>query len=381
MTIRPLERWLTAPNLVVAGTLVVGLLLWGADAFTMFGDDSRYTVWGELAVLLVAVAVQSSAQVRPTAAAVAMLVLVIGDLWGGPSLPLWIAATDVVYLVVLGGSPRVRRIVIGVAVVATATAVAVGAWFGGARLGVFGGLIAAAFLLSPIGYAHAVIATRRAGEVQRAAAASEAQAARAAALADERRRVSRELHDTVAGHVSAIAILSEAARDADDPGPVVESIRGNSLAALAELRSMIDLLASDDDEAVTVRWNSLQPLVAAADVIGSTVTVSGDVTGLPVRTEASLTRIVGEALANATKHAPGNPIAVDVRRADDLVLVRVENALDGAPVPAGAARGRGLANMALRAESAGGRVDARPRDGMWVVDVAVPVIGGSEDTR
>ena len=65
-------------------------------------------------------------------------------------------------------------------------------------------LILIAVIWSPIGYGRAVLAYRRLAGLER----EESESRRATALADERRRLARELHDTVAGHLSAVAILA-----------------------------------------------------------------------------------------------------------------------------------------------------------------------------
>ncbi|WP_353110514.1 histidine kinase [Gordonia sp. (in: high G+C Gram-positive bacteria)] len=370
MTIRfHRDSMLTGANVMAAGTLAVGLLMWASGSFVFFTDVDRYPWYGKLGILSAAFLVQLSAQRRPALALGAMGLLLAFDAYAGPSLPLWIALSDVMYIGVVRGSDRLRRVVIVLGVVATVAGAVAGAIAGGARAGVLTGLIGVALLLSPIGYGLSVVATRRAADAEKSAAVAQAQAERAAALADERRRLSRELHDTVAGHVSAIAILSEAARDAAEPGPVVESIRGNSLAALGELRAMIDLLATDGDEITTVRWSSLDPLIDAADAVGSTVSVNGDVTGMPRRLEAVVTRIVGEALANATKHAPGRPVTVELSSGARAVRVIVRN--DWA-AEAPSTRGRGLANMQIRAESIGGHLDAGPVGQEWIVTAELP---------
>ncbi|MDR2280646.1 MAG: histidine kinase [Gordonia sp. (in: high G+C Gram-positive bacteria)] len=360
---------LTGANLMAVGTLAVGLRMWAAGSFVFFTDVDRYPWYGKFGVLAAAFVVQLSAQRRPALALGVMGVLLVFDAYAGPSLPLWIALSDVMYSGVVRGTDRLRRVVIVLGVVATIAGAVAGAIAGGARAGVLTGLIGVALLLSPIGYGLSVVATRRAADAETSAAVAQAQAERSAALADERRRLSRELHDTVAGHVSAIAILSEAARDADDPRPVVESIRGNSLAALHELRAMIDLLATDGDDIPTAGWASFDPLINAAAAVGSTVTVHGDVAGMTRRSEAVVTRIVGEALANATKHAPGYPVTVELSGTVDIVHLTVRN---GWTVTEPSTRGQGLANMQVRAESIGGRLDAGPVGQEWIVTAELP---------
>ncbi|AUH68352.1 MULTISPECIES: sensor histidine kinase [Gordonia] len=356
------------------GTLVVGLLLWVSGAFTLIQGWGGHSAPVKIAILVAAFVVQLAAPRRPSAALAIMVVLIALDLPSGASLPLWISFTDVIFAVMTVGSARLRRFV-GVAcfavTVAGAVAVALAA---DPRAGVLVGLLGVAFLVSPLGYAQSVHATIRAARAEQSAAAAE----HAAALAEERRRVSRELHDTVAGHVSAIAILAEAAREAPDPKPVIASMRSNSLAALSELREMIDVLAADGDDTPTVRWSSLAPFVTAAEAVGSAVEVHGDTEGLPLAIETVLTRIAGEALANATRHEPGQPVAVQLVSAGEIVEMTVSNGLtDGRAMARGegdGSGGNGLRNMMIRAESIGGSATAGVEGRRWVVRVRVPVV-------
>ncbi|MGO3327240.1 sensor histidine kinase [Gordonia sp. (in: high G+C Gram-positive bacteria)] len=355
-------------NFFAVGTLAVGLLLWVCGAFTFFSDHDVYPWYVKLLLLAAAFGIQLTARARPALAFGAICALLAIDAVWGPSLPLWIAMSDIVFLCAVRGPRTMRHFVVAVCAVFTLGLAVVGAVAGGVQIGVLAGLIGIAFLISPITYAQAVTAARRASEAEKTAAVSRAHAERTEALADERRSLSRELHDTVAGHVSAIAILSEAARDADDPAQIVDSIRGNSLAALRELRTMIDVLAADGDEKTTARWTSLEPLIAAADAVGSTVTAIGAADGLPRTVEAVFTRIAGEALANATKHAPGHEVSVVVETFGETARLTVRNQMSSQPSVAG----RGVANMRVRAESIGGRADVGPDGREWVVIAEVP---------
>ncbi|WP_347955636.1 sensor histidine kinase [Gordonia aichiensis] len=358
------------------GTLVVGVLLWASGAFTLIPELGGHSTPVKAAILAVGFVAQIVAPRRPAAALAVAVVLVVLDLPSGVSLPLWISLTDIVFVTVTVGAPRLRRVVAVGCGLVTVVAAAVVALAVDPRTGVLVGLLGVAFLISPLGYAQSVNATVRAATAERAAA----QAERTIALVDERRRVSRELHDTVAGHVSAIAILAEVARDADDPQPAVASIRANSLAALAELREMIDVLAADGDEAVTVRWSSLAPLLAAARAVGSQVVVRGEPDRWPLRAETVLTRIAGEALTNATRHAPGEKVtvelAVDDRFAEVTITNRVgpESTVGPGNLPGAGpwVSGRGVHNMKIRAESVGGSATVGPEGDRWVVRARVP---------
>lgn len=354
------------------GTLIVGLLLWASGAFSLIPDWGGHPAPIKIAILLVAFVLQWIAPARPTVAVVAMLTLIVVDVPSGGSLPLWISFTDVIFAAATAASPTLRRIVgTGCFVVTLGSAVTV-AIIADPRAGVLVGLLGVAFLISPLGYAQSVLATVRAAHAETAAAESQ----HVAALAQERRRVSRELHDTVAGHVSAIAILAEAARDAPDPAPIIASMRTNSLAALTELRAMIDVLAGDGDDTATVRWASLTPLMTAARSVGSEVRVTGDPAALSVVAETVMTRIAAEALTNATRHAPGCAIAVDLVTDGESAVLTVSNRLgeDGSGSVHGrdTMEGNGLRNMRIRAESVGGTLTVGRAEDHWTVHARIP---------
>ncbi|WP_226995628.1 sensor histidine kinase [Gordonia phthalatica] len=354
------------------GTLIAGLLLWVSGAFSLVPDWGGHSAPVKVAILLAAFVLQWIAPKRPVVAVVAMLLLIAVDLPSGVSLPLWISFTDVIFAAATVGSPMLRRVVGSGCFALTMGGAIVVAVVVDPRAGVLVGLLGVAFLISPLGYAQSVLATVRAARAEKLAAEAE----HATALAQERRRVSRELHDTVAGHVSAIAILAEAARDVPDPAPIIASMRSNSLAALTELRAMIEVLAGDGDDTATVRWASLTPLIAAARSVGSEVTVTGGSAGLTVLAETVMTRIAGESLTNATRHAPGSPIGVDLVTVGDTAELTVRNRLSDDERRSNDLRmteGNGLRNMRIRAESVGGTVTAGPDGEHWTVQARLPM--------
>ncbi|WP_019203247.1 sensor histidine kinase [Tsukamurella sp. 1534] len=353
------------------GITAVGALLWAADGWTVRAETEHFYPWQvKFGLLCGALAIQLLARTRPAVAFCLMLALVAWDAPFGPSVVLWIALSDVVYLAVATGGDRLRTAVtwtalaltMGLAVAASAT--------GGVKSGIYLTLVLVAVLLSPIGYGRAVLAYRRLADVER----TESEARRANALAEERRRLARELHDTVAGHLSAVAILADAAQRSPGDADVMRSIRAGSLAALEEMRATITLLTSPGDAAVRTTLASLEPLIDTARAAGGSVTVRAPEAELPTAVEATLTRILGEVIANATKHASGRPLDVD------LVVDGQELTMTAAnPRPAGAVTGdgNGLRNIAFRAESVGGTAAAGPEDGpsgdLWVVRATIPM--------
>lgn len=204
---------------------------------------------------------------------------------------------------------------------------------------------------------------------------------RAAAVAAERNRMARDLHDVIAGQLSAIAIQSEAALTVPDADPdvlrrVLAQVRQGSVASLAEMRTLIGLLRAGQDDEERTSPGGLARVQALADVgraTGLTVEVDdrrppGD---LPAAVDLAAYRIVQESLTNAAKHAPGSAVRVVLRRDGDELSVEVANDLvDGAPD--GGGTGTGLLGLAERAAAVGGSVDAGPQGRSWSVRAVLP---------
>jgi signal transduction histidine kinase len=195
--------------------------------------------------------------------------------------------------------------------------------------------------------------------------------ASALAAAVERARIAREMHDSVAHHLTVIVALSDGALAAVTraPAQACEAIRGVSSTAreaLAETRRLLGILRTEDG--LEIR----QPLPGLTDLDGLFTRVRA--AGLPVRYERTgppgdtppgvqlvIFRLVQEALTNTMKHAgPGASAAVRLRLAPGEVRVEVED--DGAG-SAGVARapGGGLTGMAERVGAFGGELTCGPR--------------------
>ncbi len=356
------------------GVFLVGLLLWAAGGWAVAVDRDLYPPPAKLALLCAAFAIQMTAQRRPALAFGLMIVLLAGDFVYGPSLPLWIALTDVIYLAVSTGSDRLGAVVGWFSLTVTLGGSLLALAVVGLRAALYTALIGVALTWSPLGYARAVRASRRTVDAERVAARAELtarDAERSAAIGEERRRLARDLHDAVAGHVSAVAILAEVAQK--DPGniAVLRTIRSGSLAALEEMRTTIELLTAPDDTAVTTRLSSLDGLIDAAEAAGGAVTLRRPADlELPIAVEAVVTRILSETLTNATKHAPGAPLDIELSRDATRLVMTATNS-----IPPGAAQGQGngLRNMMFRAESVDGTITAGPHDGTWRVSARIPL--------
>lgn len=196
---------------------------------------------------------------------------------------------------------------------------------------------------------------------------------------EERLALARELHDTVAHHVSAIAVQAQAGGVVVRSQPaqaarVLATIEAEARRTLAEMRAMVSVLR-DGSEAYA-------PLPGVANLaalarLGATpiidVTLTGDVMGLPGPVDAAVYRIAQESLTNALRHArSATRIDIACSRLHDEVRLRVSD--DGLPDTDSPPRGFGLTGMAERAHLLGGSFSAGPaQHGGWVVEAVLPV--------
>lgn len=208
---------------------------------------------------------------------------------------------------------------------------------------------------------------------------------RAAAVAAERARMARDLHDVIAGQLSAIAIRSEAVLSIPDADPatlrrVLAAVRHDSVASLAEMRTMIGLLRADgsgdrDPRTAPGGLDRLDELLGTARANGLDVTLDdrrGDGVPLPAATDLAAYRVVAESLTNAAKHAPGTAVVVTLAQDDAGLTVEVTNPLvTGAPP--GEGTGTGLLGLRERAAAVGGTVDAAADRDRWRLRAVLPV--------
>lgn len=200
--------------------------------------------------------------------------------------------------------------------------------------------------------------------------------AQAVAVEVERARIAQELHDVVGHEVTLIAVQAEAAASALRHAPEraaepVEAIRTTAHRTLAEIRAVLDVVAPEN-RAQEVS-EDLPELARRARQAGipNTLTVHGVPSehGAP---RLAVNRIVRECLTNAGRHAPGQPVDIDVVWGHQQVVVRASNPTtsDGPAAP-----GRGLSGIRHRAELLGGAFQASCREGRFDVRVAVPLAG------
>lgn len=202
------------------------------------------------------------------------------------------------------------------------------------------------------------------------------------AKADERAELARDLHDTVAHHVSAIAIQAQAglATVGSNPEAATAALRvieGEASRTLSEMRSMVRMLRGDDepDLAPAARLDDLRGLADDAATPAVEVTVAGAVDRLPELLVAAVYRIAQESVTNARRHARG-ATRIDVRVVVEGDRVRLSVSDDGTGGGAGAP-GYGITGMIERAALLGGVCTAGPAPGGgWIVTADLPWGGG-----
>lgn len=197
----------------------------------------------------------------------------------------------------------------------------------------------------------------------------------------ERLALARELHDTVAHHVSAIAVQAQAggvvaASQPERATEILAAIECEASHTLAEMRAMVQVLREDERVAYSPQLGVADlPGLARADVTPTVeVWLAGSVTRLPRPVDAALYRLAQEALTNATRHARNaTRVEIEVCRVGDEVRLRVVD--DGlGQAESGPAPGFGLTGMTERAQLLGGSLSAGPgTEGGWVVEAFLPV--------
>ena len=204
------------------------------------------------------------------------------------------------------------------------------------------------------------------------AAAAEARRAEDArrAVADERVRIARDLHDVVAHHLSVIVVQAEAAQEmlAVDPGradAAMGAVADTARGALGELRRVLGVLRSDASRAPQPDLTSVDDLVASVRQAGLVVDVHTEGKPRQVAGVVGLTayRVVQEGLTNVLRHAAARRAEVALAYRDDALVVTISDDGRGAPGPAADGGGHGLAGMRERVATLGGSLDAGPRDG------------------
>nr|WP_260860162.1 histidine kinase [Streptomyces cupreus] len=201
-----------------------------------------------------------------------------------------------------------------------------------------------------------------------------------AAVAAERDRIARELHDIVSHNVSLMVVQAGAAREVlgtmpDEAATALRAVEDAGRGAMTDLRHLLGVLApSQDGEDVLTPQPGLDRLGTLVDRVSFAglpveVRISGEARPLPRGVDVTAYRIVQEALTNALRHGEGGKAEVTVRYADHALRVEVLSTGpsvltgDAPPRVARQGTGRGLLGLRERVAVYGGDLDARRRIG------------------
>ncbi|WP_073948766.1 sensor histidine kinase [Streptomyces kebangsaanensis] len=372
---------------IAVGGLLGGVLLWAIGLGPRETTDSL-VLWPQRWAVLVPLAVTAGCEllrrIRPGAALLIGTAALAADTMTRGSVVTVVMFTDLVYAAVLYGSPASARRLPWVTGLLTVIGGVVPAALWRTPQGLLIGVGVGVVALAPASTGWVVRNHREAAEAARLRAEQTALLAetdRAQAVAAERSRMARELHDLVANHLSAIAIHSTAALSLDDQETSRQAlavIRENSVEGLAEMRRLIGLLRDSGGggaPAAAPTLDGLRALVEGARDNGLDVTLDARHGEVPAPVELAAYRIVQESLTNALKHAAPGRVTVTLVQRDGVLDVRVASPYGHRDGPRAPGSGAGLVGMRERAALLGGTFRARPEGAVWTVRATLPLTG------
>lgn len=216
------------------------------------------------------------------------------------------------------------------------------------------------------------------------------------AVADERRRIARELHDIVAHHITTMQLMAGGARaniaEPDVVRDALVTLESSGRLALREMRQLLDVLRAGDEPETAPPLpqpgaDDLERLVAESRLAGlpTELSVRGPLRPLPPTVGLTVFRIAQEALTNARKYAGPARACVQLTYRQDGLTVEVRDDGGGAAskegrAPAEVSGGYGLIGMRERVALHGGTLTAGPRaDGGFAVVADLPLTADDAD--
>lgn len=208
---------------------------------------------------------------------------------------------------------------------------------------------------------------------------------RRAAVAEERTRVARELHDVVVHGLTVMVVQAEAASALLDGGDTaraaraLEAIQSVGRRSLTDLRRSVAVLRGSGEalRAPVPDLAALDELVAEVQRAGITVRLqrTGAVEGIAPAIQLAGYRIVQESLTNTLRHTAATTVDVLVAAVADCLTVRIDDGGPARPKNGTAGGGVGLASMEERVALVGGSLHAAPRGGGFRVEASFPLEG------
>lgn len=239
-----------------------------------------------------------------------------------------------------------------------------------------------------VGYALRERTERTEAAEERAARAErEREAAARVAVAEERGRIARELHDVVAHAVSVMVLQVGAVRHRmpeteSEDRETLKNVEQAGRAALAEMRRLLNAMRHDGDEAELLPHPGLDDLDALVDDVRAagldvSLQIHGDPVVLPPALDLSAYRIVQEGLTNTLKHAHASHADVEVQYGGTALLLEVRDDGRGGP-SSDNGLGHGLVGVRERVKIYGGDMTAGASPtGGFVLRARLPLDGGA----
>jgi signal transduction histidine kinase len=207
-----------------------------------------------------------------------------------------------------------------------------------------------------------------------------------AAVAEERSRITRELHDVLAHSVSVMTVQASAVRrlllpEQEREREALMTVEETGRQALAEMRRLVGIMRDEAEPAARAPQPGLGTLPELVEQVRQSglpveLTVEGTPVKLPAGVDLSAYRIVQEALTNTLKHAGPAHAWVAVRYAGEDVEIEVAN--DGKTNGENDGGGHGLVGMRERVALCGGELQSGPRPGGgFRIAARLPVAGGA----
>ncbi len=202
--------------------------------------------------------------------------------------------------------------------------------------------------------------------------------ARRAAL-EERKWMAAELHDSIAHHVTVVALHAQLLDDKTGPALSHQAIRDAARKALSDIRYMVQLSADPSETGHAVSGD-LAATVAEAEVelsaAGHTVTVTGDTSDerMPRGIEIILARVMREATTNTLKYAGPGPVTISLAVNETDVSLTISSPLAKSARESISSTKTGVRRLTDRVREVGGVFSAEPRANEWVVFAKLPIV-------
>lgn len=382
---------------VVYIVAVLVLVLAGIEDAPLLGSlISDGPLWPgpvSLALMLLCAALTAFRTARPLVLLAVIVPVALAEIFLGTQTSAYLLIVEALWAPVARGSRKLARATTIVGVVVAVTLGGVFLMAGVVELpwttaAVFAGLIIVVVVFTPLAWAWEVRHHRMAQEAAESLAAAEHALAGERATREveaDRLRIAHDLHDVVAGHLSAVTLHTSLAEDLEDRTArerSLETARGSAEAALRDLRSVIDVLSrsgSGDgggNARTTLSWDILRRRLGE----DATVEIADEVDEVPVGVRTTMLHIAAEAVTNANRHGEA-PRSLKVAVEDGSMTLHCVNAVtvdpsESSPAPP-SEPALGLRTMANRAATVGGTVRAGPSgetgERLWTVAARLPL--------